>query len=218
IVGEWLEDYARRKINEAASQWKDPSLSTQGFGGIEPWLVNESMLLAAVSLAESDELELDWEWLANVLTHADYQWQSDRSNELLELAATHAGPTLQQLIAMTVDSMETPVVGGYGAFSIRTKNTFWSSDWIPVYALGTEQSIWPKALMMYAQDAERPAEAIEKLSRLKQVMISHGADPKHSSDPMQWINSAISLLKNRVSQSPKPSAQRKVSDGDHPGL
>ena len=65
------------------------------------------------------------------------------------------------------------------------------------FDLEVGSSIWPKALQIHAQTTPDPRGAKKQLLHLKEVMVMHGADPKHASNPMQYINEAIETLEIR---------------------
>ena len=192
----WLVDCVTEKVQDAIQSWKNWD-TMQGFTGGNPWVPDEPTLLAAVSLAEAGKLELDWNWLADALTHSNYQWESERSNDLFDAVKSRAPETLQQQITQKIEGMQTPVVDSFSAFQAMRKDQFWSSQWIPAFDLGSSQSIWPKALQFYASEAPDPQLVLKQLSHIKEVMVMNGADPKHASKPMQYIDAAIETLEKR---------------------
>jgi hypothetical protein len=78
--------------------------------------MDEPTLLAAASLAEDGKLELDWDWRADALTHSNYQWDSQRSNDLFDAVRNHAPETFRQQISQIVKAMQTPAVDSLSAF------------------------------------------------------------------------------------------------------
>ncbi len=84
----------------------------------------------------------------------------------------------------------------YG-FDSKIPDRFWNEVWIPAFALGTRQSVWPKALAYYAEHSKDAAQSIELLEKIRGMMIENGADPKHRTKPFESIDAAIETLSQR---------------------
>ena len=106
---------------------------------------------------------------------------------------------LQQLKQLA----DQPGGGGGGGFAggmgtrPGPRDSFWSGRvWIPAFDLLVHDSVWPKALTLYAQYTSDAEGSLALLENLRKAMINSGANPKHADKPFQSIDAAIEKLKN----------------------
>jgi hypothetical protein len=98
---------------------------------------------------------------------------------------------------------ESQATGRFGASGLGGGG-FGGGLWLPVYNLGVETSIWPKALKFYAQNTPDPQASQELLKRLREVMKSNGFKVVSPQQTYKAVDSSIETLGAAIQQQDRP--------------
>jgi serine/threonine protein kinase len=211
-----LEEVVRAELSSAEEQWKNRSSGRGMFGPSHTWVLDEDLLAAAVEIEAAGRLELNWELIAEILVHDRYPRSSERSAHVLEAAADHDSSVvvaaidakLQQLsdLRQGFGGGDGGGRGGLGkSMSRGPRDSFWSGQmWIPAFYLLTQDSIWPRALPLYAERTSDAARSLELLEQLRHGMIDAGADRDHADQPFRSLDTAIVQLKQAAASPAAP--------------
>lgn len=194
---QWLEDHVRKEVSHAEQQWANPVANKGSFGGMgrAPWILDEDILAAALELETQDKMDLDWKWAAEVIANSQYYRKSDRTDKVFDATATHASDTIYKLIHSRLQNLFPTGHGGMGGMGYGTTGGFYAGrHWVPTFALGMKDSIWPKALVFYTENSRDADDSLKLLQKLRESMVDGGADPDHTDQPFQWIDAAIEKL------------------------
>ncbi len=199
----WLCQTVRQRLDESVATWKqgkpNPVAGGGGMFGAPSWLVPEDVLVAAVELDGTEELDAPWEFIAAVLIDGQYRRISERSNQVFDAVATNAAePLLAMLEKRLVSFHDQASAGGsagqtQGGFS--STSAFSAVPWSPVFSLcDGPGSIWSKALSFYAEHAKVPAASAALLKDLRSGLVQLGVEQLRRDEPFADVDAAIAKL------------------------
>lgn len=208
-----LEERVRDDISRAEKEWQQPNMiGSGGFRSREPWVLDESLLAAAVEMQDAGALKLDWKFVAQSLFHEHYQRYSERTDRVMQAAVDHDSQAVDQAITARIKKMTSDSIsygggsgGGRGGMgmSLGARDSFYSGHvWVPAFYLLMDDSIWPKALMIYAKRTSDARGSLEVLKQARKVIIQSGADMEHKDNPFRWLETAITMLEIKAAHTP----------------
>jgi serine/threonine protein kinase len=209
--GTWLRKAIFGKFEQAESVWRERQSGEVsgmgGFGVTTPWVVREALL--AVVLQSGHDYEFPWDYVASVLLDSSYQRHCVHTDEVFDAVVENAPGELLKGIESQLQSMVIPIVdeshatGGFGASGLGGGG-FGGGVWLPVYNLGVETSIWPKALKFYAQKTQDPQASLELLKSLRELMKMNGFKVVSPQQTYKAVDSSIETLGAAIQQQDRP--------------